>query len=206
MTLCGKNLQTVIEAHICEPHGKLRNPGMTRVRLKSLITRGLVMHTTISHTSYTTKNGYVWRKRFKNSTLSIMLKTRDHNEALKNATLMSMKFLEYTSTPGVTPESIKILLTSYRDILVTSSKMAALQATLNSLNVDVTNPAFAIPAVAQVAAVELTKAQAAVEANPRHTFEEAKTVYIESNPTWRGKTKTQFIAAATRHSLGTEPR
>lgn len=67
------------------------------------------MRTKITDCSYTQKNGYVWRKRFKNSTLSIMLKTHDHNEGLKNATLMTMKFLEYTQTQTATPESLKII-------------------------------------------------------------------------------------------------
>ena len=151
------------------------------------------MHTKITDCSYTSKNGYTWRKRFKNSTLSIALRTHDHNEGLKNATLMTMKFMEYTLTKTATIENLKILMVSYRDSLVTSSKMAALQATLINLNVDVTNPVYAIPAVAQVAAVELKTAQAAV---PFHTLKEAKAVYIESNPTWRSKTSTQFTAAA----------
>ncbi|HCK0320601.1 TPA: hypothetical protein NQG77_000223 [Salmonella enterica subsp. enterica serovar Infantis] len=156
------------------------------------------MRTKISNCSYTDKNGYTWRKRYKNSTLSIMLKTRDHNEALKCATLMTMKFLEYSMTPGIDAKSIAILLKNYRDTIVTSSKMAALQATLTRLNVDIANPVLAIPAVAQVAAVELKQAQDAVAANPRHTFEEAKTAFIEANPEWRSKTISQFKTAINR--------
>lgn len=154
------------------------------------------MRTKIADCSYTDKNGYVWRKRFKNTTLSIMLKTRDHNEALKNATLMTMKFLEYTLTTSADPKVLAVLLKSYRDTIVTASKMASLQAVLTGLNVDMTNPTYAIPAVAQAAAVELHKAEAAVAANPRHTFEEAKTAYLEINTEWRKKTITQFTAAA----------
>lgn len=139
------------------------------------------MRTRITDCSYTHKNGYTWRKRFKKSTLSIALRTHDHNEGLKNATLMTMKFMEYTLTKTATIYGLKLVLTDYRDRIVAASKMAALQATLIDNNVDVTNPVYAIPAVAQVAAVELAKAQAAVAANPRHTMEEAKTAYIESN-------------------------
>ncbi|KUP99317.1 hypothetical protein AWI06_21410 [Enterobacter hormaechei subsp. xiangfangensis] len=156
------------------------------------------MRTKISDCSYTDKNGYTWRKRFKNSTINIVLKTRDHNEALKNATLMTMKFLEYSLTPNMDVKAIGILLKSYRDTIVISSKMASLQAVLTSLNVDVTNPTLAIPAVAQVAAVELKQAEAAVAANPRHTFEEAKTAFLEANPEWRGKTVTQSKTATNR--------
>lgn len=70
------------------------------------------MRTKISDCSYTDRNGYTWRKRYKNSTINIVLKTRDHNEALKNATLMTMKFLEYSLTPNMDVKAIGILLKS----------------------------------------------------------------------------------------------
>lgn len=59
------------------------------------------MRTKITNCSYTDKNGYVWRKRFKNTTLSNMLKTRDHNEALNNVSVFTK------IRPFLSPESKK---------------------------------------------------------------------------------------------------
>ncbi|MBU5603234.1 MULTISPECIES: hypothetical protein [Citrobacter] len=156
------------------------------------------MNTKIASTSYTAKGGYVWRKRFDKSTLSITLQTRDHNDGLRRATLMNMKFLEYKSASIGKFEAMNILMKDYRDTIVKADLMAGYHATLASLNVDVSNSAIPIPAVAQVAAVELKAAQLAVEADPRHTFEEGKTAYIEHNSQWKVATGRAFASLVNR--------
>ncbi len=159
------------------------------------------MNTKITNTSYTAKNGYVWRKRFDKSMLSISLKTHDYTIGLKRCTLMNMKFTEYSSSHINKYEAMNVLMKDYRDTIVKADNMAGWRSTLTSLGVDITNSAIPIPTVAQVAAVELARAQQVVEENPRHTLEEGKTAYIEHNSAWKPATSKAFASLINRFLL-----
>lgn len=125
------------------------------------------MATKIEHTSYTVKDGYVWRRRYEKSTLSISLKERDPNTATLRATLMDLKFLEY-SAHSFSFSAMHESLKQYRDSIVKADEVNRLKNRLSGLGVNLADPSVPVPAVAQLDVVALHVAEAVKEANHKH--------------------------------------
>ncbi|HDR2757625.1 hypothetical protein [Enterobacter mori] len=88
------------------------------------------MSTQVKHTSYTEKNGYVWRQRYAGGTLAITLKTKDEKEAAQRSGAMSIRFtqLEQQAVPFT---SMRETLRAYCDDLYRMAKLAFLNMMMN---------------------------------------------------------------------------
>ncbi|ENR0228714.1 hypothetical protein KIV35_22040 [Enterobacter roggenkampii] len=88
------------------------------------------MSTQVKHTSYTKKNGYVWRQRYAGSTTAITLKTKDEKEAAQRSGGTSIRFMQLEML-NVPFQSMRESLKAYRDELVRMAKIAFLNLMMN---------------------------------------------------------------------------
>ncbi|WP_243806760.1 tyrosine-type recombinase/integrase [Klebsiella sp. HSTU-Sny5] len=174
----------------------------------------------IKHTSYTEKNGYVWRKRTTGGSLSISLQTRDENEAIFRANALTLRFLSVEAS-ALPFETVHSFLKAYRDEVVRNRKIAALTKVVSSA----TNSQFpnVVNGLASPTALVLQgydaidaqiELQELTEASPAgHTMESVKEEYIaDKSREWRPRTKRNneraidlFIAfSATQNILTIE--
>ncbi|HHK9526238.1 TPA: hypothetical protein ACQZHW_004096 [Enterobacter hormaechei] len=84
-----------------------------------------MIHTNVKQTSYSAKNGYVWRKLYQKQALSISMQTRDEVEAAKRSALMEIRFMQLAQL-AVPFVAIRETLKAYRNELVMQSKIAFL--------------------------------------------------------------------------------
>ncbi|MDX7122038.1 hypothetical protein [Enterobacter hormaechei] len=88
-------------------------------------------HTNVKQTSYSEKNGYVWRKLYQKQALSISMQTRDEVEAAKRSALMEIRFMQLAQL-AVPFVAIRETLKAYRNELVMQSKIAFLSSVANT--------------------------------------------------------------------------
>lgn len=146
------------------------------------------MATKITHTSYTQKDGYIWRKRTDGGTISISLQTRNDSEAISRAALMSIRFIELSAIQ--TPyDHLKTALKSYRDNLITQSQLEALRAIVANASTQQSNlsPVAASVALASSSAVS------------GHSLESVKEEWSnEIGRNWRPGTRSENLKKADR--------
>lgn len=147
-------------------------------------------HTKITHTSYTEKNGYVFRKRTKGGVLSISLQTRDPMEATHRASAMTIRFLNLESN-YVEYVGMKAALMVYRDELVRTRKLAHLTAIMNA---SAAPQAINANEPMQPLTIEAISAQMAVQELTQETegtlLEQAKSFYLQDKARDWGSVKT----------------
>ncbi|AWQ43223.1 hypothetical protein CAL61_09615 [Enterobacter hormaechei] len=84
-----------------------------------------MIHTNVKQTSYSAKNGYVWRKLYQKQALSASIQARDEEEAAKRSALMEIRFIQLAQL-AVPFVAIRETLKQYRNELVMQSKIAFL--------------------------------------------------------------------------------
>lgn len=146
------------------------------------------MPTKIEHTSYTEKNGYVWRKRCQSGMITVSIKTREPQEALQRATRMHLRFLELEKAQ-LNRAEIQGALTRFRDDMIRDRKIGALSAILTGSKGQPT-----------LSAVEAQiSLQEAVQEQIGHTLESVKAEWAnEIGRDWRDGTRGQNMLKIDR--------
>lgn len=147
--------------------------------------------TKIMHTSYTEKAGYVWRKRYTSSTLSIALQSKEAAEAAKRSAMMSIRFIELERL-GLPFDAMHITMKNYRDEMVRNEKLSVLTSILSgtpSIAPVSVQEALSVPVTTPAATVAHIELQSVAEAVAGHTLESVKAEYISENSiNWREAT------------------
>lgn len=135
-------------------------------------------HTKIMHVSYTSKNGYVWRKRIKGDVISISLQTRNSTEARQRSLHMSLRYHELDKV-ALPLEMMKHALKSFRDEMIRNMHINSLSIAVNAIE----NPSVNIQTVEPKAIV-----------STEHDLDNVKAEWVkESKRDWSATTETQNI-------------
>lgn len=87
----------------------------------------------IPHVTLTTKDGYVYRKRFASKTLYLALRTKEEQQAMQRGAAVSIRFLELEPL-NLPYEAVYLSLKQYRDEVIRNEQIALLQRVRNSAN------------------------------------------------------------------------
>ncbi|HCT9982770.1 TPA: tyrosine-type recombinase/integrase [Enterobacter hormaechei] len=146
------------------------------------------MNAKIEHTSYTEKNGFVWRKRYQKSMLSVSIRTKEPVEAIQRSARMTLRFLELEKVQ-ISRDEMQSALTRFRDDMIRNRKIEALSALLSDSN--------SVPTLQALSAqIEL---QEAVQEQTGHTLNNVKDEWAnEVGRDWRQGTREQNILKIDR--------
>ncbi|MRS13382.1 tyrosine-type recombinase/integrase [Enterobacteriaceae bacterium RIT691] len=166
-------------------------------------------HAQILYTSYTSRTGYVFRKRASGGTVTISLQTRDVMIAVRRSTAMSIRMLEL-SPLSLPYKALSATLKSYRDEIVRSDTIAQLSAQMAQLplTASVITPKALTPMAVQQHPVAI---QSVAETVTGHTLKSAKDEYFsEKKRDWIEQTLKEkeysldmFIAFCTAQNVFT---
>lgn len=143
----------------------------------------------IPHVSLTTKDGYVFRKRYQTGTLYLALRTKEAALAASRGAAVSIRYLELEPM-NLPYEAVYLSLKAYRDEVIRNEQIAMLKRVHNSVNTStftfnvqepvsapIIEPTQPTTFAEQVAA---TAIQQQLAANAGHTLLEAKRLFLES--------------------------
>lgn len=171
-----------------------------------------MIHTNVKQTSYSAKNGYVWRKLYQKQALSISMQTRDEVEASKRSALMEIRFMQLAQL-AVPFVAIRETLKAYRNELVMQGKIAFLASVAGnpaSVSTVAGNPAALSEAPQATIAPQATQSPSIIEkvavatlqreldATEGHSLENTKSEWFKANTEWTQKTIKDYSSCVDR--------
>ncbi|CEL82334.1 Tyrosine recombinase XerC [Klebsiella quasipneumoniae] len=143
----------------------------------------------IPHVSLTTKDGYVFRKRYQTGTLYLALRTKEAAIAASRGAAVSIRYLELEPM-NLPYEAVYLALKQYRDEAIRNEQIAMLKRVHNSVNTSTFSFNLEQPESKPVIEaaqpttfaekVAATAIRQQLEANAGHTLLEAKRLFLES--------------------------